>query len=87
MKQEQNNAAPENIDPNKYWGWKPDELRNEYMRVIGEPIPLMEVMGNGILVEQFHDNDWEVYEYCLLHKKTWQQVLQFTPDYSGKVVY
>ena len=51
----------------------------EYKKKIGDPIPLMQVMGNEILVERFHDNAYEVYRYCLEHNKTWEEVLEVEP--------
>lgn len=55
------------------------DVLEEYIEKIGDPIPLAQVMGNKILVEQFHENAYEVYEYCLRHNKTWEEVLEVEP--------
>ena len=57
-----------------------EELFNEYVRKIGEPIPMMCVMGDEILYGKFHGNDWEVYQYCLKHNVKWEEVLNFKFD-------
>ena len=57
-----------------------DELREEYMKRIGEPIALYCIMGNKRFSEEFHDEPALVYEYCLEHNKTWEEVLDFKED-------
>ena len=60
----------------------------EYKKKIGDPIPLMQVMGNEILVERFHSNAYEVYAYCLKHNKTWEEVLEVEPfKYDPGIYY
>lgn len=59
----------------------------EYMKQFGEPIPLMEVMGNEILMGKFHGNADEVYEYCLKVGKPWREVLKENPTYKTGVLY
>ena len=55
------------------------DVLEEYVEKIGSGIPLMQVTGNEILVERFHDNAYEVYAYCLKHNKTWEEVLEVEP--------
>lgn len=54
-----------------------DDLRKEYMEKIGEPIAMYCIMGNQIFREKFSNNQALVYEYCLEHNKTWEEVLNF----------
>jgi len=55
------------------------DVLEEYVEKIGSGIPLMQVTGNKILVERFHDNPYEVYDYCLRNNKTWEEVLEVEP--------
>lgn len=64
-----------------------DEVFESYKLLLGDPIPLYEVMGNKILSEQFDNNPYEVYRYCIKNRKTWQEVLDFTPEYGDGIVY
>ena len=57
-----------------------DEIREEYMKKIGEPIALYCIMGNKRFSEEFHEEPALVYEYCLEHNKTWEEVLGFKED-------
>lgn len=57
-----------------------DELREEYMEKIGEPIALYCIMGNKRFSEEFHEEPSLVYEHCLEHNKTWEEVLGFKED-------
>lgn len=59
-----------------------DGLRKEYMEKIGEPIAMYCIMGNKIFREKFNNNQALVYEYCLEHNKTWEEVLNFHYDES-----
>lgn len=59
-----------------------DDLRKEYMEKIGEPIAMYCIMGNKIFREKFNNNQALVYEYCLEHNKTWEEVLNFHYDES-----
>ena len=64
------------------------DVLEEYIEKIGDPIPLAQVMGNEILAERFHDNDYEVYAYCLQHNKTWEEVLEVEPfKYDPGIYY
>ena len=54
----------------------PDKYLKKYVAKYDDAIPLMEVMGNSILREKFYGCTEMVYEYCLEHNKTWQEVLQ-----------
>jgi hypothetical protein len=61
-------------------GFTEDELREEYMKRLGDPIAYYCVMGNEILREKFNNCEYFVYEYCLKHNKTWEEVLNFKYD-------
>ena len=50
-----------------------------------EPIPMMELMGNSILVEKFYGNPDAVYDYCIENHKTWEDVLGY--KYDPDVIY
>lgn len=64
------------------------DVLEEYMEKIGSGIPLMQVTGNEILAERFHDNPYEVYAYCLKHNKTWEEVLEVEPfKYDPGIYY
>ena len=55
-------------------------MLEEYKERIGEPIALYCVMGNQKFLEEFHGEPEMVYEYCLEHNKTWEEVLGFKYD-------
>lgn len=57
-----------------------DELREEYMKRLGDPIPFYETKGNQVLKEKFNGSFYRVYQYCLEHNKTWEEVLNFKYD-------
>ena len=52
----------------------------EYVDKIGDPIPLMQIMGNEIFCDKFNQEPELVYKYCLENKKTWEEVLDYTFD-------
>lgn len=54
----------------------PNRFLKMYVAKYDDAIPLMEVMGNSILREKFYGCTEMVYDYCLEHNKTWQEVLQ-----------
>ena len=49
------------------------------------PLPLMEIIGNEIFFGEFHDNTYEVYEYCLERGKTWREALKAAQYEPGKL--
>lgn len=55
-------------------------LLEQYKDKFGDPIPLYEIMGNEIFVNKFYGNTDAVYDYCLQHNKTWEEVLGFKFD-------
>jgi hypothetical protein len=60
----------------EYTHGDPDKYLKMYVAKYDDAIPLMEVMGNAILREEFYGCTEAVYAYCLEHNKTWQEVLQ-----------
>ena len=54
----------------------------EYLKIYpdAEAIPMMELMGNQILLEKFNNNPDAVYDYCLDVHKTWEEVLGYKFD-------
>lgn len=59
----------------------------EYKKLFGEPIPLMEIMGNEIFETQFHGNPDEVYLYCIKTGQPWRKVLKDNPVYKQGLLY
>ncbi len=59
----------------------------EYKKLFGEPIPLMEIMGNELFETQFHGNPDEVYLYCIKTGQSWQKVLKANPKYERDLLY
>lgn len=59
----------------------------EYEKLFGEPIPLMEIMGNEIFETQFHGNPDEVYLYCIKIGQPWRKVLNDNPMYKQGLLY
>ncbi len=56
---------------NNYWF---NRYKKEISTVV---IPLYQVMGNQILYEKFNNDENAVYEYCVEHKLTWEEVLKY----------
>lgn len=52
----------------------------EYVDKIGEPIPLMQIMGNEVYCNKFDQDPELVYKYCLENNKKWEEVLNYTFD-------
>lgn len=54
----------------------------EYRKLFpkSEAIPMMELMGDEILWGKFKGSQDAVYEYCIEHRKTWEEVLNFKFD-------
>ena len=47
----------------------------------GEPVPLMEILGNAIFYEKFGGCDLtSLYLYCIENKVKWEDVLDFHPE-------
>ena len=60
----------------------------EYKKKISNKlIPLMEVMGNKVFDEQFHNNPDELYAYCIKNRVKWEDVIDFNPIYSADIDY
>lgn len=55
-------------------------LLEQYKAKFGDPIPLYEIMGNEIFINKFYGIPDAVYDYCLQHNKTWEEVLGFKPQ-------
>lgn len=61
-------------------------ILEEYKRKLhDDPIPLMQVMGNEILMEKFHGSAGEVYAYCIEHNVKWAEVLEY--EFEPGVIY
>lgn len=46
----------------------------------GEPVPLMEILGNAIYYEKFGCDLTSLYLYCIENKVKWEDVLDFHPE-------
>ena len=46
----------------------------------GEPVPLMEILGNAIFYEKFECDLTSLYLYCIENKVKWEEVLDFNPE-------
>lgn len=56
-------------------------LIEEYKKVVGgDAIPMMNIMGNDKLYNEFNGDECAVYIYCITKKKTWAEVLEYVDN-------
>ena len=60
---------------------------NVYVKIHGDAMPLMELMGNSVINGEFKGDIECIYMYCLINNKTWQEVVGYTPSDDDNIVY